>query len=298
MEFGKISNFAKVDFSLPEEPSINRQVLSKKKSSFTFFLGAPVWGNKNFVGKIYPCKTKPTNYLEEYSKHFNCIELNSTHYHLPSINLVKKWREVTASDFKFCPKFPQSISHCGYNFSKLQDDIQQFLERMELLDNKLGDYFFQLPPHFAPDSWPILKEFIDQFKLQNLFIEFRHPGWFLPESRLEKIYEYLQISNVGIVITDVAGRRDVLHMRLTCPKVFIRFTGNSLHRSDFERLNQWGEKILNWREKGLEHCYFILHQPDESQCVELALHLGKRLGFPMKLPSLLLEETQEQLSLF
>ena len=34
--------------------------------------------------------------------------------------------------------------------------------------------------------------------------------------------------NMGIVITDTAGRRDCAHMNLTIPKAFIRYVGNSL----------------------------------------------------------------------
>ena len=101
-------------------------------------------------------------------------------------------------------------------------------------------------------------------------------------------------------MSDVAGRRDVLHMKLTTKKAFIRFTGNSLHKSDFERLDEWSDQIQNWRDHGLEELYFFLHQPDESLCVELAEHIAPQLqeltDFEIIAPKRL--KTQKQLDLF
>ena len=45
----------------------------------------------------------------------------------------------------------------------------------------------------------------------------------------------------GTVITDTAGRRDCLHMKLTSADIFIRFVGNSLHESDYQRIDDWVE---------------------------------------------------------
>ncbi|MBD3703582.1 DUF72 domain-containing protein [Klebsiella pneumoniae] len=49
--------------------------------------------------------------LEEYARHFNCVEGNTTLYALPKPEIVARWYEQTHDDFRFCFKFPATISH-------------------------------------------------------------------------------------------------------------------------------------------------------------------------------------------
>jgi hypothetical protein len=68
----------------------------------------------------------------------------------------------------------------------------------------------------------------------------------------------------GLVITDVAGRRDVAHMWITGPHLIIRFGGNGGHSSDQERLFTWKNIILQLAEKKMEEIYFFSHQSAQS----------------------------------
>ncbi|MCS7003779.1 MAG: DUF72 domain-containing protein [Cytophagales bacterium] len=71
-------------------------------------------------------------------------------------------------------------------------------------------------------------------------MEFRHREWFSNSlAAWETLIEY----QVSTVITDVAGRRDVLHKRLITPYVIIRFVGNQLHPTDIQRLHAWAERL-------------------------------------------------------
>ncbi len=86
--------------------------------------------------------------LEEYARHFNCVEGNTTLYALPKAEIVTRWREQTTDDFRFCFKFPATISHqaalrnCG-------DLTEEFFTRMSPLANRIGQYWIQLPPRLA-----------------------------------------------------------------------------------------------------------------------------------------------------
>src|SRR5688572_30290714 len=94
MDFGRVpeQELNTIDFSLPKDPEGNKKVLEKVKSPGDpkIFVGCAKWGRKEWVGKIYPPKTKEAQFLDEYVKHYNSIELNATHYrvHIPDI---KKW---------------------------------------------------------------------------------------------------------------------------------------------------------------------------------------------------------------
>ncbi|MEZ4905865.1 MAG: DUF72 domain-containing protein [Spirosomataceae bacterium] len=85
-------------------------------SSFAYpspqcFVGPPIWANKQWVGKIYPSNAKEKDFLYYYTRQFNTIELNVTHYQIPNEATVQRWKEAAHKDFRFCPKWPQEISH-------------------------------------------------------------------------------------------------------------------------------------------------------------------------------------------
>ena len=61
MEFGSVftEELDSVDFSLPKEPAFNKQILpGKKNESAKVYIGCAKWGRLEWVGKIYPEKTK------------------------------------------------------------------------------------------------------------------------------------------------------------------------------------------------------------------------------------------------
>lgn len=84
------------------------------------------------------------------------------------------------------------------------------------------------------------------------------------------------------MITDAAGRRDCVHIRLTSPDVFIRFVGNGLHPSDYTRINEWIGRMETWVDRGLRREFSFMHQHEELHSPELAHYfiqqLNKRCG--------------------
>ena len=68
------------------------------------YVGLPQWSHPKWV------RLGITG-LEEYARHFNCVEGNTTLYALPKAEIVERWREQTTDDFRFCFKFPATISH-------------------------------------------------------------------------------------------------------------------------------------------------------------------------------------------
>jgi uncharacterized protein YecE (DUF72 family) len=101
------------------------------------------------------------------------------------------------------------------------------------------------------------------------------------------------------VLTDVAGRRDVLHMRLTSPSAMIRFVGNSLHPTDYTRIDDWVERLKMWFDSGLKQLYFFVHEPDNITSPELATYfinqLNKACGFNVKPPKKFVQAVQGEL---
>ena len=83
MEFGRVTEneLHSVNFKLPAEPATNKNVLPGEKfANAKVYMGCAKWGRPEWVGKIYPPKTKEKDFLQHYVEHYNSIELNATHY--------------------------------------------------------------------------------------------------------------------------------------------------------------------------------------------------------------------------
>lgn len=238
------------------------------------YIGATGWSVKEWVGKIYPAGTKPQDYLSHYARYFNTIELNTTHYRIPDLLTVQHWHDQAAAGFKFCPKVLQTVSHAT-DLGVSGGLIGAFCQSMQGLGEKLGPCFIQLPPYFAVERMNTLEAFLKAFHLP-LAVEVRHESWFANPLIANKFFHILAKNGVGTVVTDVAGRRDVCHMRITAGFVMIRFVGNNLHPTDYSRIDEWVKRLKIWFDEGLSAAYFFTHEPDNLLAPDLAAYLATR----------------------
>ena len=276
MDFGRLETVDGLEFALPSSPAPQTGLIGAMKAgdgTTRIFLGAPAWGSRAFVGTIYPPGSLAREYLKHYSRQFDTVELNTMYYRIPDLQTLVRWTNDTPDHFRFCPKFPKNLG-TGPGFNSGQ--LNRFLEAIDVLGEKAGHSFLQLPGYFEFRNWDALRSFLDFLPFGMPFsVEFRHPSWFA-ESRLRgEVLEELTQRGIGAVVTDVAGRRDVLHMQITAPEVFVRFVGNSGHPSDYVRLDQWASQIAGWCCLRMKALYFIIHQPDEKQIGATAAYLAR-----------------------
>ncbi|MFN8792608.1 MAG: DUF72 domain-containing protein [Bdellovibrionales bacterium] len=95
MEFGKLNDLRQLDQITWDLPAADPGQTAFWKALSTnakqrVWLGAPAWGRKEWLGRLYPSKAKASDYLFHYSRYFNCIELNTSHYRIPSPEQVRK----------------------------------------------------------------------------------------------------------------------------------------------------------------------------------------------------------------
>lgn len=282
MKFGRVPDeqLQAIDLSLPADHPRTAELLArlpKRANKPEFFLGCPVWGHKGYVGTLYPKGTRQADFLKAYGQQFNTIELNSTHYGVPAPAQIERWAEAVPDGFRFCPKWPQRISHRS-RINEYLPMIDQFLEAIYAFGPKLGMTFLQLPPWFGPDGLERLHQLLAALPTDlETAVEFRHPDWLASQTVSSELFDMLETVGMAAAITDVAGRRDVCHMALTCSKLLVRFTGNNLHQTDFERATAWTERLAHWFTNNLQTVYFLLHQPDEENFGELAVHVAAQL---------------------
>ena len=295
MDFGNVDSLEGIDFKLPSDHS--GSYCAAQQKDYFFYLSLPVWGDENYIGKIYPIGTPKDDYLKIFTQNFNAIELNSSFYGTPRTEAIKKWKKDIPKDFKFSIKVPRSISHEGLDIN----EFLYFIHTIKQLGDNLGNVFLQLPPNFSPINAKELILFLEQVpKETDLFIEFRHSAWFKEGLNSENFFRFMTDNHFHMVLTDVAGKRDVLAMRPTSSKVLIRFKGYELVNSDFTRLDEWVDRLASWKEKGINEIYFYLHQQDQSHGIDLAEYLipklNSALNIDLSMPKRV--QNQEQISLF
>lgn len=287
MQFGKVTDPGLIDFRLPPDALRTKEILQKNKSTkpFEVYVGCAKWNKAELKG-FYPRGTKDE--LTYYATQFNSIELNATFYGMPTWQQIVTWRDKTPEGFKFFPKLTNTISHFR-RLIDVKEPIVNFCNAISNFEQKLGMAFLQLHDNFDPKDFERLRVVLDEFpKGIPLGIEVRNAEWFNNETIQQEFCDILEEHQMANIIVDTAGRRDMLHMRLTSTVAFIRYVGAN-HSSDMERLDDWVERIVKWRNEGLQQLYFFVHQNIEIESPLLAAYfcekLNDKLGLSLKLPT-------------
>lgn len=287
MKFGQVEDPSNINFTLPKDHPRTLEILKQNKKGLqTISVGCAKW-NKTDLKGFYPKGTKDE--LAYYATQFNSIELNATFYGMPSPEQVQMWKEKTPPDFKFFPKITNTVSHFR-RLKDVDDAVTQFAAAVLNFDEKLGMTFLQLHDNFRPKDYERLKKFITTWpKEVPLAVELRNNEWFADQEVFDKTMALFEEHHITNIIVDTAGRRDMLHMRLTTPTAFIRYVGANAE-SDYPRLDNWLNRLSEWKKDGLKDVYFFVHQNIEKASPLLSAYfienLNKQFGTELHVPQI------------
>ena len=127
-----------------------------------FYLGCAVWAYDPWQGSFYDPPVPANQTLLAYAQRLTAIEGNTTFYGIPRANTIAKWCRDTPETFRFCCKFPKTVSHQGLLVPQL-DTAKTFLERLHPLGERLRPTFLQLPPRYSPSLFEDLQRFLVNF---------------------------------------------------------------------------------------------------------------------------------------
>lgn len=287
MKFGSVTNPEQIDFTLPVDHPKTKVTLERFKDDNIpeIYVGCAKWNRADLKG-FYPRGTKDE--LSYYSRQFNCIELNATFYRIFPAEQFSTWYDKTPSGFKFFPKLNQEISHWK-RLNEVKDVVEHYVYNASNLKEKLGTIFLQMHTNFAPKDFDRVVQFIETWpKGLDLAVEFRHTDWYNDIAVAKELYHLLEANGISNVIVDTAGRRDLMHMRLTNQTAFVRYVGAN-HKTDYTRLDDWVIRLKEWKEQGIKEIDFFIHQNIEKESPLLAAYftekLNKELGYNLTIPN-------------
>ena len=172
-------------------------------------IGTCSWKYDSWKELIYESEKdyKPYDYLIDYSKHYNTVEIDQWFWSLfpsgaklPNIETVRIYSDSVPEDFLFTVKAPNSITlthHYAKQSSRYKnianqpnphflevDLLKRFLETLQAMGNKLGPVMFQFE-YLNRQKMPSLNVFIE--KLSDFFdhapkefeysVEIRNPNY-------------------------------------------------------------------------------------------------------------------------
>ncbi len=74
-------------------------------------IGTSGYSFVDWVGTFYPEGTPRGKMLDEYVRHFDVVEINSSHYRIPTADMFARMESKTPPGFEFMVKLFQGMTH-------------------------------------------------------------------------------------------------------------------------------------------------------------------------------------------
>jgi uncharacterized protein YecE (DUF72 family) len=287
------------------------------------YLGAPIWSNKAWVGTFFPPGSKAKDFLWLYSRRLNTVEGNTTFYATPSAEIAARWRDETQPGFKFCFKFPRTITH-EHRLRGAEAETAEFIERLAILGDRVGPCFLQLPPSFSAADMPALLAYMDNLpplpgQAWRLAVEVRHANFFGTPAETA-LSNALRERGLARVLYDQRGLRSAssedprtrlaqskkpnLPVRFTRTGHFavVRYISHPDQEATAPLLDEWAAHVAEWLKDG-DDVFFFCHHRNDALAPHLARQFHEHLSRLVDLPPMPVWEEEppgemQQASLF
>ncbi len=232
-------------------------------------IGTSGWNYKHWLGPFYPEKFPAKNMLAFYAEHFDTVEVNATHYHLPNFTSFETWRETVPENFVFAVKASRFTTHMK-KLKSPKASTEKFFVRVKRLREKLGPILFQLPPRWKVNV-ERLAAFLSAMPREHLYtFEFRDESWFTNE-----VYELLRAHNAALCFYHQMGYDSP--QEVTADFVYVRLHGTeSKYGGSYpdSALKTWSRRIGRWRRESKD-VYFYFNNDPEGHAIKNALALKR-----------------------
>lgn len=283
-----------------------------------YFLGLPMWAHKRWVGEFYAPKTPQNRLLAEYASVFNSVEGNTTFYANPKPETIARWRDETGDDFRFCFKFPQTITH-QKKLRHVDAELTEFLTLIEPIADRLGPFLIGLPSTFEPRSLEALDGFLKRLPADYTYaVEFRHSAFFREaEAATNRFLEDRGVDRVlfhtNTLLEVETDDPDLMESQRQKPHVpyrtyatgrrpFVRFVGPPAVEDNHPHLEEWAAIVADWIAEGREPYVFLHHAPADLYAPRLATDFHRMLAARTDVGEIpdwpIHRQRQSQLSLF
>ena len=254
-----------------------------------------MWANRDWVGRHLPVGLRPGAELAAYARLCTAVEGNTTFYAVPPASTVARWAAEAPADFRFVCKLPRTITH-DRRLRDASAELASFLDRIELLGDRLGPLSIQLPPSFGPDELDVLDAFLGSVPSGFRWsVEPRHLAFGARGAGERALDVLLRDHGADRVIIDTRallsgpcetpGEREAFERKpriavrptATASTPIVRFIGRTDLDANEPFLEPWVAAVARWLDAGLEPIVF-LHTPDNRDAPVLARRFHAAVG--------------------
>ena len=174
-------------------------------------VGTSGYSFDDWVGNFYPAHIRKGDMLQEYSRHFSAVEVNSTYYRVPGAAMMARMAAKTPDWFEFIVKANQEMTHKASRDAGLYRSFNEALGPL-VEAGKFRGVIAQFPWGFKPS--PAAREHLtflrERFDEVNglpadgpekgrcpLFVEVRNAEWID-----EGLFENLKAQGIGYCSVD------------------------------------------------------------------------------------------------
>ncbi len=251
------------------------------------YLGCPVWAHAPWRGKFFTATARREDFLPQYAGVFDTSEGNSTFYGLPAAETVARWAAEAPATFRFCLKFPRTITH-DLQLAGAEAATAEFLGRIAPLQGRLGPFFLQLHQSFGARRLRELEAYLRGLPRELAYaVEVRSLDFFDGAAQERALDALLGELGMERVIFDTRGlfaatatdeltldakrkkpRVPVRHTAIGA-RPFVRFVGDPDVPKNDAVLREWADVVARWLAEGRTP-FFFTHHPDDAHAPELA----------------------------
>jgi uncharacterized protein YecE (DUF72 family) len=252
----------------------NRSIVSSAREAFRQLrIGCSGWNYPHWrEGVFYPPRLPQREWLTYYAERLDTVELNTTFYRLPQVDIVARWVSETPPGFMFAVKVSRYITHIK-RLTEVSEHLPLLYERIEplLRSPKLGPLLWQLPPTFRYDPDRLGSALEHLHDGHRHAFEFRHPSWFRAET-----YALLQEHGVALVIADRPTVNTFQTDERTTDYTYVRLHAGTRGRNgnySHSELTEWAGRLVGWTKQGDVFAYF--NNDWEGYAIDSAIFLKK-----------------------
>lgn len=220
--------------------------------------GSSGYSFREWVGRFYPPKTPPKEFLRFYAQELGSVEINHTFRRFPKVELIETWADSTPEEFRFSFKMHQSVTHMA-RLKNVAASVQDFLEALVPLGPRLGVVLFQLPPHFKCDL-ERLDDFLGKLPRGHRYaMEFRHETW-------NDVSVAERLTGAGVAICAAEVEVDEPNITTTAPFAYVRFRKSPPYdEKEISKATRFVKRIA----ERVEDVYFYVKHDGEGIAPEI-----------------------------
>jgi uncharacterized protein YecE (DUF72 family) len=243
-----------------------RYLDQRKGSVNTVYIGTSGWVYKDWQKHFYPADLPAKRQFQFYATQFPTVEINATFYRLPTLKMVKGWRDKAPPGFVFAVKGSRFITHI-LKISGASRGLRKYFSRIKPLQKRIGPVLWQLPP-FMKKSPERLEKFLKILPKDYCHaVEFRHASWYEGKDAFDLLRKY-KAAHVNL-----SSLRMPMNLTATADFVYIRFHGlenGAAHDYTRAELEPWARFIRRQSRAGKNvYAYFNndlnVHAPDNAK---------------------------------